>query len=190
MICADATIRFPQHDALQVEPCSHRTFRPIAGEFSGLPRFAMAVFHYRRYNGLIARAASSGVMPWRVRTRSHLGAARFGLRASGAVQTKNQRLHSPRILQREFLRDHSAHRHAIEVRALDSRRVEHGGGIRSHRRDRIRTRGYIASPGASIIECNRSALPVSRGFVRYHIYDGQPRPMISRTGAPWPSSSQ
>ena len=42
--------------------------------------------------------------------------------------------------------------------ALDTSRVEHGGGIGSHRRNSIRTRRYVASPSTSIVEGDRAVV--------------------------------
>ena len=55
------------------------------------------------------------------------------------------------MAQHQLLRDHSAHRHAVDMGAGDAEVVEQPGGVVGHLHDGVRSRRLVASPGAAVV---------------------------------------
>src|SRR5579864_9262022 len=70
-----------------------------------------------------------------------------------AVGASEDQAASPlRIREREFLRDHSAHRDSENVRAWSFRVIEDGCDIRGHLRERELGVGLVALAGAAVVD--------------------------------------
>ena len=82
----------------------------------------------------------------------YLGIGLNGVRSACRRATQKERVDALRVLQSKFLRDHATHGNAEDARALDAGSIEHGGRIRGHQRDGIRSGRHIAPAHAPIVE--------------------------------------
>ena len=89
----------------------------------------------------------------------YLGIGLNGVRSACRRATQKERVDALRVLQSKFLRDHATHGNAEDVRALDAGSIEHGGRIRGHQRDGIRSGRHIAPAHAPIVERYRPIVP-------------------------------
>jgi hypothetical protein len=80
---------------------------------------------------------------------------RHRLRAAAGGAAENQRSHSLRMIQRQFLRDHSSHRNPVDMRPFDTRRVQDSRRIVGHLRNRVWAGWQVAFPDPAVIEHNR-----------------------------------
>src|SRR5258708_33530087 len=76
--------------------------------------------------------------------------------AARSSTTQNQRTHAFRILQGEFLRNHTPHRNTEYMRALYLGGIEDGGCVRGHQCHGINAWGYVALSHAAIIQSDRA----------------------------------
>jgi hypothetical protein len=105
----------------------------------------------------MASRACSGVMPRANRTSITLLFARTAKGPPADVQPRISE-RSRRILQREFLGNHSAHRDAENMGAGNAGGIENCGCVRCHGRNRIRSGRNVAPSHASIVERDRAEM--------------------------------
>src|SRR5260370_19258994 len=99
------------------------------------------------------------------------------MRSAAGSAAQDERPHAFRILQRQFLRDHSAHRYSEHVRVFYAGCIQDGQGVGGHQRDRVRTGGHFTLADTAIVggygavpvrEHGPRAIPHARGIAEPH----------------------
>jgi hypothetical protein len=84
--------------------------------------------------------------------RQRASARRAGVRQPRGGCHQDEPVDPARVPQRDVLRDHSAERDSGDVRAIDLRRVEHGGDVVGQRRHAVGPARPIAAADAAVVE--------------------------------------
>ncbi len=84
--------------------------------------------------------------------RDVVGIVGRGMRHAGRGASEHQAAHARRVPERELLRNHAAHRDAVDVRAVDLRMIEDRRDVIRHIGHGPRCIGLVALAGAAIVD--------------------------------------